>query len=171
MADEKQKTEAKHEEKKTEQKKKNYAFANGRSLRMSAKTAAHILDMIRYKTIDDAIKTMEEIASGKKPVRMHNREVGHRKGAGIMAGRYPKNAAKEIMPVLKQLKSNAIYNGMEVEEAVLALCKIDKASKPYKRGGARAKRAHISLKAEIKKRTESKKEKLENKKTEGEKKK
>ena len=149
----------KKEEKKAEIKKKNYAFANGQSLRLSGKVAAHIMDMIRYKKIDEAIAMVEEFAAGKKPVRMNNREVGHRHGPGLMAGRYPINASKEILPVLKQLKANAIYNGMEIEDAVLVLCQVNEATKPYKRGGARAKRAHICLKLGIIKKEEKKTEK------------
>ena len=49
------KAEEKKAEKKVEIKKKNYAFANGRGMRLSGKVAAHIMDAIRYKKIDDAI--------------------------------------------------------------------------------------------------------------------
>ncbi len=136
----------KPEAKKPEQKKRDYACLNGLNLSISTKEGLHICDMIRYKKIDDAIKMVEEVTKMKRAVPMHNREVGHKKG--MMGGRYPVNASKAFILLLKQLKANAIYNGMEVEESIISECKTNMASAPYKRGGARAKRAHVFLKLE-----------------------
>lgn len=151
------KQESKIEEKKTEKKKeqkkvvREFALVKGLNLHISVKKGLHICDMIRGKKVDDAIKMTEEVGVLRRVVKMHNREVPHQHGKGIMGGAYPVNASKEFVKLLKQLKANAIYHGIDIEKAVLTLCKTDQASKPFKRGGARAKRAHVVLRLEIKK--------------------
>ncbi len=142
-------------EKKKEQKKvvREFALVKGLNLHISVKKGLHICDMIRGKKVEDAIKMTEEVGVLRRVVKMHNREVPHQHGKGIMGGAYPVNASKEFVKLLKQLKANAIYHGIDIEKAVLTLCKTDQASKPFKRGGARAKRAHVVLRLEIKKET------------------
>ncbi len=141
---EEHKHEEKKETKKHEHKKKNYAAVNGLNLSISTKEGLHICDMIRYKKVDDAIKMVEEVTKMKRAVPMHNREVGHKKG--MMGGRYPVRCAKAILLLLKQLKANAIYNEMEIEDSIISQAITNMASAPFKRGGARAKRAHVFFK-------------------------
>ena len=93
---------------------------------------------------------------------MNNREVGHRHGKGIMAGRYPIEAVKEFIKLVKQLKANALHHEVEIEKCVIS-CKANKAPRPFKKGGARAKRAHIFLKLEKTKENKNKMNKMENK--------
>lgn len=141
----------KHEEKKAENKKQEpkkraYACLNGNNLSISTKEGLHICDMIRYKKVDDAIKMCEEVTTMKRAVPMHNRECGHKKG--MMGGRYPVNASKEFVKLLKNLRANAIYHGLEIENCIISECKTNMAARPYKRGGAKAKRSHVFLKLE-----------------------
>jgi len=157
------KTETKHEEKKkevkVEKKKRNDVSVQGLGLHMSPKAGKHICDMIRGKDVELAIKLMEGVISMKRAVPMNNREIGHRHG--MAAGRYPVDAAKEFLHLLKSLKANAIYHEMELEKSRITQCYTNVATKPYKRGGARAKRAHIFLKLEMKIKQEEKKNKTE----------
>jgi ribosomal protein L22 len=88
---------------------------------------------------------VEEVIVFKRPVKMNKREMPHRHGKRMMAGGYPINAAKEFLLLLKQLKSNATFNELEIEKYVL-FCKADKASRPYRSGGRRFKRSHVILK-------------------------
>lgn len=132
-------------EKKVEKIKRDYALINGLNLAISTKDGLHICDMIRGKNIDQAIKMVEEVLTFKRVVKMNNREVPHKHGKNVMAGSYPITASQEFLRLLKQLKSNAIYNELEMEKYVL-FCKTDKASKPYRRGGTRFKRSHVMLK-------------------------
>ena len=125
--------------------KKHEATANGRDLHQSPKDSMHICDMIRGRTIDKAMKMLEEVLAFKRVVRMNTRQLPHQHGKGVMAGRYPLNAAREFIRLLKQLKANAIYHELEIEKYVL-FCKADIASKPYKSGGRRFKRTHVLLK-------------------------
>ncbi|MEK6885774.1 MAG: uL22 family ribosomal protein, partial [Nanoarchaeota archaeon] len=139
-------TEKKVEVKKQEQKKRAYACLNANNLSISTKEGLHICDMIRYKKVDDAIKMCEEVTTMKRAVPMHNRECGHKKG--MMGGRYPVSASKEFVKALKALKANAIYHGLEIENCIISECKTNMAARPYKRGGAKAKRSHVFMKLE-----------------------
>jgi ribosomal protein L22 len=145
------KDETKKEEKKIEVKKikKDYALINGMNLPLSTKDGAHICDMIRYKNIDVAIKMVENVIVKKQVVEMRNREVGHKHGKGIMGGRYPVDASKEFLRLLKNLRATAIFNELDLEKVVLMHCMTNKAARPYKRGGSRMKRSHITLKLAV----------------------
>lgn len=163
--------------KKDGKKKKSYATAYGENLSISPKVGKNICDMIRGKKADTAIKMTEDVIAFKIPVRMNDREASHQHGKGVMAGAYPIKACKEFLRMLKHLKANAIYNELDLEKSRLS-CKADKASLPYKRGGARFKRANVFLKLQMKEKTEGakkegkeaeKKDKMEKKKAEGEK--
>ncbi len=164
------KVEQKKDEKKPEAKpnakksKRDFALMNGLNIHLSTKTGAHICDAIRYKDIDSAIEYMERVAAGKQAVKMNNREVGHRHDAGMMAGRYSITAAKEFLKLLKQLRANAIYHEIELEKAVISKAVCNMASRPFKRGGARAKRSHVMLMLEKKKEDKKSNKKPEEKK-------
>jgi len=162
-----EKVEEKSEKKKIEVKKvkKNYALINGISLPISPKEAASVCDMIRGHNIDEAIKRVEEVLAYRRVVRMNNREVPNQHGKRVMAGRFPQNTCKEFLKLLKGLKANAIYNELELENAVLS-CYANVASKPYKRGGARFKRCHVTLRLDMKKESKNLNLNKQNNKTE-----
>jgi ribosomal protein L22 len=164
-----EKKESKQEEKGAKKKievkktKKNYAFVKGLNLHLSVKDGKYICKMIHGKNIDNAMKMIEQVTNGRRVVKMNALEMPHQHGKGVMAGSFPINAAKEFLILLKQLKATAIYNEVELEKAVLKICKTDKASRPYKRGGARAKRAHVLLKLEERKEENTKQKNNKNK--------
>ena len=98
---------------------------------------------------------LQEAEKKKRPIPMRG-ERPHRKG--IMSGRYPVNAIKEFIVLLKSLKANALVNELELEKFKIA-CKANVASRPYKRfGRGRMKRTHVELKL-IKREKKSKKNK------------
>jgi ribosomal protein L22 len=146
-ASEEMKSAQKPEEKKkpeVKKVKKTFAVLHGMDLHISKKHSMHLCDMIRNRDVDTAIKMCEDVMIFKQVVRMNNREVGHRHGPGIMAGRYPITAAKEFVKMLKELKANAIHNEVEIEKCRIQ-GKADLASRPFKSGGRRAKRCHVTL--------------------------
>lgn len=136
----------KKETKKVEQKDK--AIANGFSMRISPKNSKYICKAIRGKGIDEAVKFLEQVVLKKKAVPMNGAEIPHRKGKGMMSGRYPVNAAIEIMHLLKQLKANAQVSGIEMPIITLAIA--NKAQLPHKKEGRRGKRAHVYIEAKEK---------------------
>jgi len=124
--------------------KKDEAIVNGVSLRISTKTSVGICKFIRKKTIDKAIADLEDVLKFKKAIPLKG-EIPHRKGKGMMSGRYPINAVKEFIKMLKTLKANANVNGLE--EPIIIEAIPNKASRPYGRFGAvKRKRTHVRIK-------------------------
>ncbi len=124
--------------------KKTQAVVNGQNLPISTKHAVAICNYIRGKDIDEAISMLEQVEQMKKPIPMKG-EIPHRKGK-IMSGRYPINASKEFIKLLKSLKANAVINELELEKYVL-FCVPNVAARPHRRfGRTRFKRTHVILK-------------------------
>ena len=124
--------------------KKSEAVVNGRNLKISTKHAVAVCDFIRGKDVDFAIAKLEEVGMMKRAIPMKG-EIPHRKGK-MMSGRYPQNASKEIIILLKSLKANALAHNLELEKLRL-FCMANVASRPYRRFGRRRfKRSHVQIK-------------------------
>lgn len=160
MTEEKQKTEKMEgketkEVPKTAKKPKTEAVVHSFNAHLSTKTSGAVCRFIIGKTIENAISDLELVAKGKKVVPMRG-EIPHRKGEGIMAGRYPKNAAEHFIGLLKTLRGNASVNGIEEPVIVEAFANIGE--RPYGRFGAiRRKRSHIKIIAKNKVKKQEKK--------------
>lgn len=142
-----EKVEVKTETKKATKKKdiivKEVAVANGLSLRISKKSAIAICKVIKGKSPQAAVKRLEDVLTEKRVIPMKNREVGHKKGKGLAGAKFPKNACKEIINLVKQIEANAVVAG--IENPVITIAKTDGASRPFRRAGRQAKRAHVHL--------------------------
>lgn len=92
-----------------------FARAYGKELRISTKKAVEVCAAIRGMMLEDAKRFLQEVIEFKRPVpfRRHIRKIPHRKGKGIMAGRYPVKVAKAILKVLENLEANAEYKGLD----------------------------------------------------------
>jgi ribosomal protein L22 len=149
------KPEEKKEEKKTETPKKKTpekiikkekAIAKGMNLHASTKQCTYICNFIKNKPIDKAISDLEQVIKFKKPVPFKG-EIPHRKGKGIMSGRYPAKASALLIKILKGLKGNVIVNGLEPEKTKIIIASANQASRPLRREGRQAKRTNIILEA------------------------
>ncbi|MDI6856015.1 MAG: 50S ribosomal protein L22 [Candidatus Thermoplasmatota archaeon] len=91
------------------------AKALGRELKISPKKSMELCCAIKGKKLADAKKYLEDVIALKRAVPFHRfkRDVPHRKGKGIMAGRYPVNAAKGILETLQHAEHNAEYKGLD----------------------------------------------------------
>lgn len=91
---------------------------------ISPKKSMEICREIRGKTLKDAKKLLEDVIAFKKPIpyKRYKRDVPHRKGKGIMAGRYPVKSAKEILRMLKSAESNAQYKGLDIDSLIIKHC-------------------------------------------------
>jgi ribosomal protein L22 len=139
-------TETKKEEKKEIKVKKTEAFAKASAIHASKKHCMAIGNMIKNKSIDQAIADLEQVLLYKKIVPFRG-EIPHRKGPGIMSGRYPINASKMFITILKGLKGNAIVNGLDLQKTRIFLVQSDWAARYSKKSGGRFKRANIIIKA------------------------
>lgn len=139
---------SKIEEKKEQKKpivKKDEAMAITNNAPISKKHSMYICSFIKNKPIDIAISQLEEVLKFKRAIPFKG-EIPHRHNPGMMSGRYPINASKFFIQFLKNLKGNAIVNGLDVSKSRIYFASATWASRSAKRGGARFKRAYIVLK-------------------------
>jgi len=127
--------------------KKDHAIAKGQALHVSKKQCMYICKFIKNKPIDQAIKDLEQVIKLKRPVPFKG-EIPHRKGKGIMSGRYPIKASKLFINILKALKGNIIVNQMELEKTIIKEASASWASRPMRRGNVEGKRTNVILTAE-----------------------
>jgi len=144
---------------KIEKQKKEEAIAISTNMPASKKHCMYICTHIKNRSIDSAIKEMHDIIAFKKPIKFKG-EIPHRSYPGIMSGRYPINASKQFIYLLKALKGNVIANGLDLDRTRIYSASATWASRPARRGGTRFKRAYVVLKAkeiDIKEKTKEKK--------------
>jgi len=140
------KTEAKEVKKpvkKVEIKVHDKAIANGFGLKISPKQCKYTCRVIRGKSPSAAVERLQAVIEEKRPVPMAALEIGHRKGKGLAGGRFPKNACKGIMEIVKQAGANAVVLG--IENPIIAIARSDQAAAPFRKAGRRAKRTHMYI--------------------------
>lgn len=129
---------------------KEVGIVNGFSLAISTKYSSAIGKMIYTKTIDRAIEMLELVLKKKMAVPMTALEIPHKKrsllpGPAGGAGRFPANASREVIHLLKQLKANC--ESGNIENPVITLFVANIASRPFRKDRTRAKRTHIHIEA------------------------
>ena len=145
---EKPNEEVKKEVKKTEKQKKTEAIVRGMNLPISSKQSFAICKFIKNKEINRAINELEEILAHKRALPMKG-EIPHRRGKGMMSGRYPQNSVKEFIKLLKSLNANATAN--EMSNPFIYEAQGNFASRPFGRfGRVRKKRSHVTILAKEK---------------------
>ncbi len=138
-----EKTEPKKTEIKKEREKKDRAIIRGLNIPISSKQSFAISRFIKYKEIGKAIRELEEILLHKRALPMKG-EIPHRRGKGMMSGRYPKNAITAYIKLLKSLNANANVN--EISNPVISEVYGNFASRPYgKFGRVRKKRSNVMI--------------------------
>lgn len=157
---ENKKTETKVDEKKPVHKKeivkKDEAVINGISLPISTKDSVAICKFIKNKSIDKAIADLEEVEKFKRAIPITG-DIPHRKGKGMMSGRYMTKPVGFFIRLLKELKANANVNG--VEEPIVVEAVPNRASRPRGRFGAvKRKRTHVKIRCVEKNKLKEKKE-------------
>ncbi|MDD5012728.1 MAG: uL22 family ribosomal protein [Candidatus Nanoarchaeia archaeon] len=137
--------------------KKDEAIVNGVSVPISTKDAIAICNFIKRKSIDKALADLDDVVHFKRAIPMTG-EIPHRKGKGMMSGRYPIRAIGHFTTMLKTLKANANVNG--VEEPIIVEAVPNKASRPYGRFGAiKRKRTHVKIRVVEKNKLKNKEKK------------
>lgn len=154
-----EKTEKKKEEKGTKKKeipkiKRTEASVNVSGIPISTIHSIYICKFIKGKKIPKAIEDLEEVARAKKAVPFKG-DVAHKKGKGMMSGRYPKSASLHFIKLLKSLQANANVNGLE--DVIITEAIANKGFEPKGRfGRVRRKRTNVRIKVMEKKIKEKK---------------
>jgi ribosomal protein L22 len=144
-------------------KPKYEASINSRSLPISTKHAIALCRYVKGKKIDDAIRELEDVLIGKRPIPMKG-EIPHRKGKVTGktsgSGRFPENATRIFIKLLKSLSGNVTANNLEDHGKDLKInyASANVASMPHGRDGTRKKRSHVSLKVIVLKDSKNKKQ-------------
>lgn len=88
------------------------AIAVGKSMAISKKHSVEICSFIRGRTSEKGKMLLERVLELKTavPIKKFNRHVAHK--PGMAAGRYPINATKAILNLLKTAESNAEAQGL-----------------------------------------------------------
>ncbi len=124
--------------------KKTEAFALGASLPISTKHSKEISRFISGKNPEEALELLEK-AGAMKIVIPFRGEIPHRRGKGMMSGRYPITAIGYFIRVLKSAIANASLHNVNVSNSKIHAI-ADMASRPYKRfGSERFKRTNIKI--------------------------
>jgi large subunit ribosomal protein L22 len=92
--------------------------ASGREIRMSSKHAREVCRTIKGMRLNKAKRFLKDVMAKKKPVPFYRftKKLGHRHGMHkAMVGKYPVNAAAEILSVLESAEGNAESKGLDVE--------------------------------------------------------
>lgn len=123
------------------------ARATGLSLPISTKHSVEVCNFIRNKKLDIAISQLRDVVAGKIaiPYKRYKRDLSHKKG--LAAGRYPKKTCEEIIKLLESVKANAADKGLG-QGLVIKYISASKASRPWRYGRHRrrkAKRTHIKV--------------------------
>ncbi|MCS7120603.1 MAG: 50S ribosomal protein L22 [Nitrososphaerota archaeon] len=95
------------------------AKASGRELRVSVKLAREVCTAIKGMKLEEAKEFLRQVQEKKKavPFRSSRKKLPHRRGLEkIASGRYPVNAAKNILRILESAESNALYKGLDTEQ-------------------------------------------------------
>jgi len=105
-----------------ENKKNARAIAANR--RISTKYAVEICREIKGKPVKKAEAFLERVREHTDylPLRKYSKKVAHRKGKGahvVKAGRFPENACKEFLDLLKSVKANADAKGLDTEKLMV----------------------------------------------------
>lgn len=127
------------------------ARAAGISLPVSYKQAREICAFIRNRLVDDAKAMLSNVIDMKMPVpyKRFNANIPHR--AGMMAGRYPRNASREILKLIKLAEAGANSKGLAGNLCIIHICTHKAPAHPRAgRTAGEAKRSHIEVVLEAK---------------------
>ena len=91
--------------------------ASMREKKISHKHAREIGVAIKGLSVEKARDFLQSVIEHKRciPFRRYKNQVGHRTDPGVMSGRYPEKAVKEVLKLLDNLESNAEYKGMDMD--------------------------------------------------------
>ncbi|MBS3123402.1 50S ribosomal protein L22 [Candidatus Woesearchaeota archaeon] len=144
------------------------AIARALNLPVSTKHCIEICNFLRYKKTDLAKSLLKEVIAEKRavPYKIFNDNVGHK--PGMMSGRFPQKAAREVLKLVLSVEANAQSKGLDINNLKITQILANRAPIPFTGGRHRTatKRTHLEIQVwEISSKSSDKKEKSVNKKT------
>ena len=132
-----------------------HVAARGRELDISPKHAREICRALRGMELDRAKAYLARVTrlAQAVPFRRHDGKVGHRRGSGFGAGRYPRKAAGAILKLLEHAGHNAEALGKESDN--LRILHIATSRGPVTKGwyprarGRSSPKLHMSANVEV----------------------
>lgn len=108
--------------------KRRMARACKRWVRISHKAASEIARSIVGMKVEKAKRFLQDVIDMRRavPYKRYNSDVAHKSSIG--AGRYPVNAAKEILDLIKSAEKNAENLGLDVSRLHIKSLLVMKAS-------------------------------------------
>lgn len=142
--------------------KTNIATLNVKSLPISPKMSVEICNVIRNKHLPKVRRMLQDVISMKRaiPVRRYGDNLGHKPGMG--AGRYPINASKVFLKLIRSVEANAENKGLNVNNLFIVHAKADRGETRWRNsrmGRVKMKNTNVELKVEEKTIEEKKKKK------------
>ena len=115
------------------------AKAFGVNLPISTKKSIELANFLRFRDLVQAKGLLEnvKIKNVAVPMRRYNKDTGHKPGIG--PGRYPLNAAKEFLFLLKSAESNAKQKGMDVTQLYINQLIANQGVKQFRSGRQRGR--------------------------------
>jgi large subunit ribosomal protein L22 len=128
--------------------KESMAKVVGKSTPISTKQAIVISTWLRGMDVQKAKSYLSDVIKKKRavPFTRFNHGIGHKTKIG--PGRYPMNASKEILELLKSVESNAQFKGMNTSNIIIAYMSASKAANTWHYGRQRRrqmKRTNITI--------------------------
>lgn len=129
--------------------KENMARALARDVEISTKVAIETANFLRGKTTEKAIEYLDRVLAMEQaiPFKRFTDGVGHRKGAGIGAGRFPQKASMEFKKLIESAEANAQAKGLSTELKIVGLT-VNKGSNQFHSGRLsrrKYKRTHLEI--------------------------
>ncbi|MFP4567963.1 MAG: 50S ribosomal protein L22 [Candidatus Woesearchaeota archaeon] len=129
--------------------KENMARAITKDAEISTKVSIEIANFLRGRTSVEAKVILERVLKKKQPIpfKRFTDGVGHRKGAGIAAGRFPEKASEVFLTIIKQCEANALAKGLSEDLRIVHLVP-QRGSNTFRHGRQRRrtyKRTHLEI--------------------------
>ena len=139
----------------TEQITSKMAKAVLMSQSISTKQGCEVANFLKRKTTQKALADLDLVLAKKiaVPYTKFNGDVGHKRGVGMAAGRYPEKTALAFIKAIKLVQANAIDLSLNADKLVIKSIVVQRASKTPRYGRIRgqiAKLSHIEIVVEEK---------------------
>jgi large subunit ribosomal protein L22 len=125
------------------------AKAMKRDVELSLKVAIEMSSFLKGKTTSEAKTILERVLSMKQaiPYKRFQDGVGHRKGKGIVAGRYPQKGSAIFIELIKSVEANAQTKGLSSDLKIIHLApqKSSGAFHSGRQGRRKFKRSHLEI--------------------------